>query len=150
METMVKQSILLQTPVLQDMVSKSVKACSYLESFPITGYLKLVAKEGKLVVISTDNINILKLEKSGVDGEIDIVVNAKLFSALILTMSSPNIEISVEGSMVIVKGNGRYEVPLIQEEDGSSVEMPAYNFDTNVSSNQINNVDIRNILTMNK
>jgi DNA polymerase III sliding clamp (beta) subunit (PCNA family) len=150
METMVKQSILLQTPVLQEMVSKAVKACSYLEAFPITGYLKLVAKEGKLTITSTDNINILKLEKSGVDGEIDIVVSAKLFSALVSKMSSPNIEISIEGSTVIVKGNGRYEVPLIQEEDGSSVDMPSYNFDTNVSSNQINNVDIRNILTMNK
>ena len=58
METMVKQSILLQTPVLQEMVSKAVKACSYLEAFPITGYLKLVAKEGKLTITSTDNINI--------------------------------------------------------------------------------------------
>ena len=148
--TMVKQKISLQTPILQELVSKSVKACAYLEAFPITGYIKLVAKEGKLSITSTDNVNILKLEKSGIEGDIDIVVNARLFSALVSKITTPITEISLEGNTVLVKGNGKYEVPLIQEEDGSSVEMPAYNFDTNVSSNQINNVDIRNILTMNK
>lgn len=150
METLVKQCISLQTPVLQDIVSKSVKACSYLDSFPITGYIKLTVKDGILTLISTDNVNILKLQKSNIQGEIDIVVNARLFSSLIAKMSSPMIEISVEGNTVLVKGNGKYEIPLIKEDDGSTVEMPSYSFDTNVSSNQITNSDIRNILTMNK
>lgn len=151
METLVQEKIVLQTPVLQEVIGKAVKACSFTESFPVTCMLQITAKDKVLTVTATDNVNIVTLRRNGVgEGEIDIVVDAKLFSALISRLTSAETTIVVENDNVIVKANGSYDIPLIVEQDGSRVSMPSYEFDSSVASNQITSLELRTILTMNK
>ena len=150
METLIQQKMKVNTPLLQDMVSKSVKACSMEDSFPVTSLFEITAKDGVLTITSTDNVNILKLTRSGVEGDIDVVVDAKLFSALISRLSTPITEICVEGNNIVVKANGKYDMPIIVEEDGSKVSLPTYNFDETVAGNSVTTLELKTILSMNK
>lgn len=145
------QRLVLKTDVLKDIISKAVKACSFMDSFPVTSMLEINTEPGKLFVKTTDNINILTLEKAmEVDGGVHIVVDAKLFSSLVSKLTTPITEISIENNQVIVKANGKYELPLVSEQDGSAVSLPGYEFDSSVPSNSISTQDLRSIMTMSK
>ena len=150
METLVQQKLTISTPILQEMVSKAVKACSMVDSFPVTSLFELTAKDGKLTIKSTDNVNILSLNKSDIQGDLDVVIDAKLFTALISKLTTPITEICVEDNNIIIKANGKYDMPIIVEEDGSKVSLPNFEFDSSVASNHISNLELKTILTMNK
>ena len=144
METLTKQEVVIKTENLKDLVGKAVKVCSMMDGFPLTSMLQLKVKDGKMSIYSTDNVNIMKLEKL-VDSqnELDIVVDGKLFSSLISKITTPLTTISVEGNMVIVSANGKYELSLISEDDGSKVNLPEIEFNTSVSSNHISAIELR-------
>lgn len=150
METLVKEKVTLKTSELQDLVSKASKICSYIEGFVTTSSLQIIVAEGKLTITSTDNVNILKLQKSGIEGNLHVVVNTKLFSTLVSKLTTPITELELEGTKLVVRANGNYDIPTIVEEDGSKVIFGEYDFNRNVSTNQLTKDGISSILSMNK
>jgi DNA polymerase III sliding clamp (beta) subunit (PCNA family) len=78
------------------------------------------------------------------------MVDAKLFSSLVSKITTPFTNLSIEDGKVIVSANGKYDIPLITEEDGSEIFLPDFDFDITVGSNHINNFELKSILTMNK
>ena len=62
METLTKQCLKINTDVLQELVSKAVKACSFIEMLPLTSLMRLQCKDNKLTLTTTDDVNILKLQ----------------------------------------------------------------------------------------
>ena len=150
METLVKQQISIKTEILQELVSKAVKACSMVEAFPITGLIELVCKDNTLTVITTDNINVLTLIKTSIEGELNAVVDARLFSALIARLTTPLTTLSVENGILTVSANGKYDFKIVTEEDGTLIHIPVSEFNFDVSYNHISSEDLRTILTMNK
>ena len=151
METLTQQRLVIKTDVLQDIVSKAVKVCSFVDSFVATGLLEIKAAEGKVTVITTDNINIINLQaKVEPDNNLHAVVNAKLFSALISKLTTPITEITLQDGKVVVKANGKYDIPVVSEQDGSAVNLPSFEFDTTVDSILVSNNMLRSIITMNK
>ena len=151
METLVKQEVVIKTEVLQEIVGKAFKVCSMMDAFPLTSMLQITVNEGKLTITSTDNINILKLEKN-IDStsSVDFVVNAKLFASLISKISTPLTNLVVEDKKITVVANGKYELPLVTEEDGSKVSLPEISFNSSAISNHVNALELKTILTMNK
>lgn len=150
METLTKQGLKINTDVLQELVSKAVKACSFIEMLPLTSLMRLQCKDNKLTLITTDDVNILKLQKEGIEGELDTVVNAKLFASLISKLTTPLTELSIEGNNLVVKANGKYDIPQIVEQDGTKVAFPEFTFDYNVNKNHISLLDLKLILSLNK
>lgn len=150
METLVKQQVTIKTPELQDVISKAFKVCSMIEVLPVTTFLQLVCKDGLLTVTSTDGVNILKLTKGNIEGELNIVVDAKLFSALVAKITTPITQLVVEGNNLVVNANGKYNINIITEEDGSVVNLPTFEFNEHVASNHVSSNDLKTILTMNK
>ena len=141
----------LKTEDLKELVGKAFKVCSMMDAFAVTSLLEIDVKDKKLSIKSTDNVNILDLEKVvSAEEEIHIVVDAKLFSALISKLTTENTALDIQEQKVVVKANGSYEIPLIKEQDGSQVFLPTFEFDTEVSSNHITEAEIKSILTMNK
>lgn len=150
METLVQQKVTIKTTLLQELIGKAVKACSMVDAFIITGLLQITVKDNMITVQSTDNVNTLYLKRKDVEGELNIVVDAKLFSSLISKLTTPITEISVDNGRVVVKANGKYDFELVTEQDGSSISLPSVSFDHDVSTNHITNEQLRSIITINK
>ena len=142
-------TVVIKTPILQDAISKAVKACSMDNAFPLTSMLQIVVKEGRLTVQATDNVNTLYIHRSDVSGDIDFVVDAKLFSGLVSRITTPMTELYIEGTNLKVKANGIYDIALMLEQDGSKTEIPNYEFPS-TAKNHISNIQLRNIITANK
>lgn len=155
METLVKEKVTLKTSELQELVSKASKICSYIEGFVTTSSLQIIVADGKLTITSTDNVNILKLQKSGIEGNLHVVVNTKLFSTLVSKLTTPITELELvttesQGTKLVIRANGNYDIPTIVEEDGSKVTFGEFDFNRNVVTNLLSKDAISSILTMNK
>ena len=51
-------------------------------------------------------------------GELDAVVDAKLFLSLVAKMTVADIELEIVGNVLVLKGNGEYKLPMLATEDG--------------------------------
>lgn len=152
METLVKNQVRLKTEVLKELVGKASKVCSFIESFPLTGLMEVGIRNSKLYVKTTDNINILELEKKIEDTttEFYFLIDAKFFSSIVSKLTTPFTELVLEDKKLVVNANGRYEWEVTLEEDGTPIKLPSYTFDTSVAKNSINPFELKSILTMNK
>lgn len=143
-------SITLVTATLQDLVSKAVKGSSFVPRLPLTCLMEIKVKENKLYISTTDNVNNLCVFAPVQCEDFQVVVDSKLFSSLVNKLSTATTTLTIEDNKLIVQGNGKYNLPIPLDSDGTFVKFPQINIINNDDSVLVNNEVIKSILTLNK
>ena len=119
--------LVLQTQVLKELVSRSIKGAGNNKLIPITGLMSIELKDSVLTLITTDATNYLYVKKSGIVGDdFYAVVDANQFSKLISKMTSDTVILSIKNNIWVleVTGNGNYRLELPLHEDGKPIIYP--------------------------
>ncbi len=129
----------VKTAVLQNMVSKAIKAAGKDKIMPITELMGVDVRDNVLSLTATlDGSNVLtvydKVEQA--EGEFSGAVNADLFAKLIAKTTCEIMTLRAAGNVLSVHGNGSYSFPLSTEADDELVVIPqvAIPADVNVLS----------------
>ena len=80
--------------------------------------------------------------------ELKATVNANLFLRLVAQLSTPEIELSVTDSFLVVKGNGLYKLPLIFDGD-SLLELPEISINNVTATFELDSEILLSILNYN-
>ncbi len=111
--------IKIATELFKREVNRAVKGAGNNALVPLTTMLGVKVRNNQLLLCTQDGNNQTQITIDKVAGEdISITVNALLFSKLISKMSSEVIELDVQESKLVVKGNGKYEIALVVDEEG--------------------------------
>lgn len=116
--------MIIRIEEIQSACSKILSAVDSNAVSAVTETLQL-STEGKNLYISVTNKEYFARVKVVMSEEIDFnaTVNANLFLKLVSQITTETIELTVEGSALILKGNGTYKLPLIFEGE-SMLELP--------------------------
>lgn len=136
------------TARLQALLNKSFRGAGCNKLIPMTSYIAISLKDGVLELTTTDATNYFTLRESGVSGDnLYVVVQAELLVKLVSKMTCDNVTLEVTDSSLDVVGNGRYQIEIPLEDDGSQVKLPnpVENFKRD---NKIGSVDSTTVLTV--
>lgn len=145
--------ITIKTVELQEMVSRAVKGSSCNKLIPLTSLMKIQVKDGIFSLVTTDMSNYLYIKKKLIAEDFYAVVQTEQFSKLVSKMTSENISLVLDNSVLTVKGNGSYKIELPMDENGEMIKYPnplaELKFEGEPTST-INLTTIKTILTANK
>lgn len=143
----------IKTVELQEMISRAVKGSSQNKLIPLTSLMKIQVKDGILSLVTTNMSDYLYIKKKLDAEDFYAVVQADQFSKLVSKMTSENISLTLEGSILNVKGNGNYKIELPLDETGEMITYPdpvaELKFEGEASAT-INLTTIKTILVANK
>ena len=135
---------------IKDAVNKVIKGAGFNNLIPITSLLGIELADGRLSFYTTDMTNNLVVSVDKVAGDdIDIVVDADIFSKLIAKTTSEEVEMTVDEDTLLVKGNGKYKVPLISDESGL-VTFPKPDINVDSDPVEVKLTSIMNAYNINK
>lgn len=135
------------TQRLQALLNKAVKGASCNKLIPMTSLIAIKLKDGVLTLTTTDATNYFTLtEKDVIGDEFYVAVQVELLAKLVSKMTCEEVTLTVNGSSLEVSGNGKYQIELDVEDDGSLVKLPDPTESFN-KGNRIGSVDSSVILT---
>ena len=141
--------MILRIEDLKDVCSKILSAVdsSELSTLTETIELKTVGKSLHLAVTNREYYVRVKLE---LEEEINFhaTVNANLFLKLIAQTTTETVEITVDNTTLIVKGNGTYKLPLIYNGE-NLLELPVINISNPTTDFEIEGDILASILNYN-
>lgn len=143
----------IKTVVLQEMVSRAIKGASQNKILPITSLMAIRVKDHQLTLITTDASNTLYIMQDKIESDdFYCTVQVDQFSKLVSRMTSENITLSLDGSVLTVKGNGTYKIELPLDENGGLIQYPdpAAELKIDGELTDINLATIKTILGVNK
>lgn len=143
----------MKTVVLQEMVGKAIKGASQNKLLPITALMAIQLKDGQLTIITTDASNYLYIIHDKVEGdEFYVVVQAEQFSKLISKLTSENVTLNLDKSVLEIKANGNYKLELPLDENGELIQYPDPVAEAKIDGKaiDINLATIKTILNSNK
>lgn len=122
----------IKTEVLRELVARVVKGASKNKLIPITSLVEICVKDNTLSLMTTNGANYLKVMQGELDSE-DFYVVAEIdtFSKLVAKTTSEKIKLSLEGTGLEFKGNGKYTIKLPVDENGDLIKFPQYCFEEN-------------------
>ena len=133
------------TTRLQALLNKAVKGAGSNKLIPMTSLIAIKLKDGVLTLTTTDATNYLTLIESEVSGdEFYVAVQVDLLAKLVSKMTCQEVTLEVKDSSLEVTGNGKYQIELDLEDDGSLVKLPnaVDNFkkDTKIGTTNIHSI----------
>ena len=140
----------MQTQILQDLVARAFKACTLQPLLPTTTYMQVKVAGDKLYVRSTDNVNSLTLSVETNQPDFEMVVDAKVFAAIIAKITTSEISLIVEDMKVTIEGNGKYNMAYSTDVDGSKVVFPEPVADLSGVSVTVSGQELKSIIELNK
>ena len=115
----------MSTVTLQAMVTKAMKGASCNRMIPLTTFLAISLKNGKLTLITSDATNYLYVSEDEISGDdFYVVVQAEIFSKLISRLTCEHISLELLSSRLAVIGNGEYSIELPLDENGELIVYP--------------------------
>lgn len=123
--------IVINTPILQNQLSRAFKGASQNKILPFTGYVRLALEEDVFTITCTSGDTYIQTYISAFETgekkksskkkkkevvEFFAVVQAEPFMKLISRTSSHDVTLQVVENTLIVKGNGSYKFPLFTGE----------------------------------
>lgn len=150
METLTKVSV--ETAVLQDLVSRAVKASTNIAVIPLTCLMEIEIENNVLYVRTTDNTNYVTVKKqlTNPTGNFHVVVESKKFSDLVSRLDSKYTDLVIEGNKVtVLSGKGKYNIAL-ESEEGNPINFPRPEFVATSEKIMVNANEVRTILSLNK
>lgn len=141
--------------VLQDVVARAVKGSTFIDVIPLSGYMQIKIKDGKLSAKTTNNSYYLTTFSKDTISQPDFetVVDSKLFSNLVSKLSATSmVSLSVEGNKVVVEsGKGKYTLPLgVDLSNNSLIQFPEVDFEPNGATTHLTCQEVRSILSLSK
>ena len=115
----------ISTQRLQALLNKAVKGAGCNKLIPMTSLIAISLKDGVLSLTTTDATNYLTLiEKEVLGDEFYVAVQVDLLARLISKLTCDEVTLEVTDSSLEVIGNGKYQIELDLEDDGSLVKLP--------------------------
>lgn len=143
--------VTLPTAVLQDLVAKAAKGSTNVDIIPLSCLMQLKVENKVLSVKTTNNVNFVTVTSNVEADDFEIVVQTKLFSALVAKLASKETSIIVDGNKItVIADGGKYNIPLALDTDGSKIEFPTPVYTPIGGSKQITGEQIRSVLGINK
>lgn len=113
------------TARLQALLNKAVKGAGNNKLIPMTSLIAIKLTNGVLSLTTTDATNYLTLvEKDVVGDEFYVAVQVDLLAKLVSRMTCNDITLEVTDNCLSVIGNGKYEIELETEDDGTAIKLP--------------------------
>lgn len=112
------------TERLKELVSYAIQGAGIDKLIEITGYMGITVDDGMLYLNTTDGTNYLSVSDVCVADNMDITVDAELFSKLISKINSSEIDMQVVDNTLVIKGNGKYTIALQPDENGNLLSFP--------------------------
>lgn len=113
------------TARLQALLNKAVRGASCNKLIPMTSLIAIKLEDGVLHLTTTDATNYLSLVEDRVEGDnMYVAVQVDLLAKLVAKMTCDEITLEVADNALNVIGNGKYQIDIPLEDDGSFVKLP--------------------------
>lgn len=112
------------TERLKKLVSYAVRGVGANKMLELSNYMGIRVDDGVLYLNTTDGTNYLCVSDEVEVADIDITVDADLFSKLISKINSNTVDMEVVDNTLVVTGEGKYTIPLIPDETGGMLSFP--------------------------
>lgn len=115
----------ISTTRLQALLNKAVKGAGNNKLIPMTSLIAIKLHEGILTLTTTDATNYLCLTEKDVTGdEFYVAVQVDLLAKLVSKMTCDEVTLEVADNALNVIGNGKYQIDIPLEDDGTPVKLP--------------------------
>ena len=138
----------IKTKVIKKLVAKAEQGATNEKLLPLTSLLCIQAKDGTVVMSTTDSSNTLVVsEKVEEQEDFYAVIPVDVFSKLMQRTTSEFVKLDVNEDSLIVQGNGKHTIPLVIDEGGvvKFPEVKAVKGEVEV----IKISDIKNVISVN-
>lgn len=145
--------ITVETTKLQDLTAKAFKGSGRMPILAITMFIGIEAKDGDLILTTTDKINTLKVVGKGVAKDCEnfyTCVDSDLFNKLVSKTTSTNVTLEVTDNCLTFKGNGVYSLPIAVDEKNNVVRIPEAKFNTDIEGVEVDANKLKDMLVFNK
>lgn len=112
------------TDRLKQLVSYAIQGASFNKLLELSNLMGIHVESGELYLNTTDGTNYLSVSDKCVADDMDITVNAELFSKLISKINSETVDMEVVDNTLVITGNGKYTLELIPDENGDLLSFP--------------------------
>ena len=112
------------TERLKQLVGYAIKGAGFDKLLELSRYIGITVSDGMLYLNTTNGTNFLNVSDSCEADDMDIVVDAELFSKLINKINSDTVDLEVVNNTLFVKGNGKYTLEIIPNEAGEPLSFP--------------------------
>lgn len=114
--------VTVPTVVLRDLVARAVKGSTNVDLLPLSSLMQVQVVDGKMYVTTTDNVNYLTAYADVVAENFEMMVQSKIFSQAVSKLTSETTTFIIEGNKVTVEANGKYNLSIVTDADGSAVK----------------------------
>lgn len=112
------------TERLKQLVSYAIQGAGFNKLLELSNLMGIRVESGELYLNTTDGTNYLSVSDKCVADDMDITVNAELFSKLISKINSETVDMEVIDNTLVITGNGKYTLELIPDENGDLLSFP--------------------------
>ena len=113
------------TARLQALINKAVRGAGFNKLIPMTSLVAIKLQDGTLTVTTTDATNYLSLiEKNVVGDDFYIATKVELLAKLVSRLTCDEVTFEVTDNALEVNGNGKYQIEIELEDDGTFVTLP--------------------------
>lgn len=112
------------TEALKKMVSYAIQGAGFNKLLELSTLIGIRVENGDLYLNTTDGTNHLSVSGKCVADDMDITVNAELFSKLIGKINSDTVDMDIIDNTLVVRGNGKYTLELVLDENGDMLSFP--------------------------
>ena len=141
-------NLIIKTELLKDIGSKILFAIDTEEKSVVTDTLQIRAKDGILEMCVTNGEYFVRVSINNTEGDLFATVNAKVFLKLLSMITTDTISLSVNDTVLIIKANGTYKLPIVFE--GKDVyTLPEITITNKISTANISSSTLKSILQYN-
>lgn len=112
------------TEKLKELTSNAVQGAGFNKLLELSNYLGIRVEDKVIYLNTTDGTNYLCVSDACDAEDMDVTVDADLFSKLIGKINSNEVDIEVVDNALIVKGNGKYTLAIQPDENGNALSFP--------------------------
>jgi len=135
----------IKTSKLNEMLTKITKGVGNNKLLPITSFIHIKLDKKSLRITATDiNNYITSIENNVVGKSGEMVVPADQFIKLLSKTTSGIVKFEKGDDVVVVKGNGNYKIPLLNE------KFPTFTFSTKTPEVVIKSKVLKSVFAINK
>ena len=112
------------TTRLKELTAYAIKGAGFNKLLELSSYMGIKVEKKILYLNTTDGTNYLSVSDACDAKDIDITVDADLFSKLIGKINSDTVDMEVVDNTLVIKGNGKYTLELVPDENGGLLSFP--------------------------
>lgn len=112
------------TTRLKELTAYAIKGAGFNKLLELSSYMGIKVADGIIYLNTTDGTNYVSVSDACIAEDMDITVNAELFSKLIGKFNSDTVDMNIVDNTLVVKGNGKYTLELVPDENGGLLSFP--------------------------